>query len=172
MSLRKIGVVADTHDRLHLIDEAVSVLNNEGVDLVLHAGDYVSPFSILRFKPLKAKLVGVFGNNDGDQNLLRRRFEEIGAEIHGRFAEVNAGNKKIALIHGEDERLLKALINSNYYDVVIYGHTHKAEIANVGKTLTINPGEACGYLSGHATIAILDVEIMKAEIVDLKVSCC
>ncbi|MCX8170819.1 MAG: metallophosphoesterase [Candidatus Bathyarchaeota archaeon] len=167
-SIKKIGIIADTHDRLELIDEAVRALNSEGVDVVLHAGDYVSPFSVLRFRPLRAKLIGVFGNNDGDQNLLRKRFEEIGAEIHGRFAEIDVGSLKIALLHGEEEKLLRALINSNYYDAVVYGHTHRVENTRFGKTLVINPGEACGYLSGHATIAILNIEEMRAEIISLK----
>ncbi|MEM1508064.1 MAG: metallophosphoesterase [Candidatus Bathyarchaeia archaeon] len=167
-SFKKIGVIADTHDRLELIDEAVKALNCEEVDLVLHAGDYVSPFSVLRFKPLKARLIGVFGNNDGDKNLLRKRFEEIGAELQGKFAEIDLGGLKIALLHGEEEKLLKALINSNYYDVVVYGHTHKVENINVGKTLAINPGEACGYLSGNATIAVLNMEEMRAKIISLK----
>ncbi|MEM2513461.1 MAG: metallophosphoesterase [Candidatus Bathyarchaeia archaeon] len=162
--------MADTHDRLPMIDEAVKRLNHEGVDLVLHAGDYVAPFAVLRFKSLKAKLIGVFGNNDGDHSLLRKRFEDIGAELYGKFAEVNVGGQKIALMHGEEENLLKALINSNYYEVIVYGHTHKAETYNVGKTLVINPGETCGYLTGKATIAILDLEKHKAEIVDLKLS--
>jgi len=164
----KIGIIADTHDRLQLIDAAVERLNSEGVRLVLHAGDYIAPFTALRFKPLKAKLIGVFGNNDGDQNLLRRRFEEVGAQIYGRFAEINVDGLRMALIHGEDEILLKALINSNYYDVVVHGHTHKAETYNVGKTLVINPGEVCGYLTGHATMAILDVKAMRAEIITLQ----
>ncbi|MEM1514658.1 MAG: metallophosphoesterase [Candidatus Bathyarchaeia archaeon] len=164
---KKVGVVADTHDRLHAIDLVVEKFNDENIDLVLHAGDYVAPFAVLRFKPLKAKLIGVFGNNDGDHNLLRRRFEEIGAQLHGKFAEINVSGLKVALIHGEDDALLKALINSGYYDVLIYGHTHKAEIQNVGRTLVINPGEACGYLTGKATIAILSVEERKAEMIEL-----
>lgn len=165
--VRKVGIIADTHDRLQAIDLAIKRFNDENVDLVLHAGDYVAPFAVLRFKPLKANLIGVFGNNDGDHNLLRKRFEEIRAQLHGRFAELNIEGLRIALLHGEDEALLRALINSNYYDVVVCGHTHRAEIYNVGRTLIINPGEACGYLSGRATIAIFYVEKKSAEILEL-----
>ncbi|MEM1586537.1 MAG: metallophosphoesterase [Candidatus Bathyarchaeia archaeon] len=164
---KRIGIVADTHDRLQAIDLAVRRLNNENVDVVLHAGDYIAPFAVLRFEPLKAKLIGVLGNNDGDHNLLRKRFEEIGAQLHGKFAELNIGGLRIALIHGEDDILLKALINSNYYDIVVHGHTHKAEIYNVGRTLVVNPGEACGYLTERATIAVLDVERRSAEILEI-----
>ncbi|MBS7653844.1 metallophosphoesterase [Candidatus Bathyarchaeota archaeon] len=165
---KKVGIIADTHDRLPVIDEAVEILNEEGVDLVLHAGDYVAPFALLRFKPLKAKLIGVFGNNDGDHDLLRKRSDEIGAQIYGKFAEITLNNLRVALIHGEEEILLKSLINANYYDIVIYGHTHKAETYVVGKTLAINPGEACGYLTGQATMMILDVKRLKVETVSLE----
>jgi len=164
---KKIGIIADTHDRLQFIDKALKALNREEVDLVLHAGDYVAPFTALRFKPLGAKMIGVFGNNDGDKNLLKARFDEIGAQIYGKFAEINVGNLKIALIHGEEDKLLRALINSNYYDVVIHGHTHKAEKYVIGKTLVINPGEVCGYLTGKATIAILNVDKREAKIIDI-----
>lgn len=166
---KRVGVVADTHDRIRAIDLVVKRFSDENVNLVLHAGDYVAPFAVLRFKPLKAKLIGIFGNNDGDHDLLRRRFEEIGAHLHGKFAELNIGGLRAALIHGEDEALLRALINSGYYDVVIHGHTHKAEIYSVGRTLVINPGEACGYLSGRATIAILNTERRSAEILELNI---
>ncbi|MEM0083878.1 MAG: metallophosphoesterase [Candidatus Methanomethylicia archaeon] len=165
--MMKIGIISDTHDRLQMIDEAVKRLNEENVEYVLHAGDYIAPFAVSRFKPLKAKLIGVFGNNDGDQNLIRRRFQELNGEIYGRFAELNINNLKIALIHGDDETLLKALINSNYFNIVIHGHTHKAETYTIGKTLVINPGEVCGYLTGKSTIAILDTKTMKIEIINL-----
>lgn len=167
--VRKVGIVADTHDRIQVIDIIVKRFNDEGVDLVLHAGDYIAPFAVLRFKPLKAKFLGVLGNNDGDHNLLKRRFEEIGAQLYGRFAELNIGGLRAALIHGEDEALLRALINSGYYDIVVHGHTHKAEIYNVGKTLVINPGEACGYLTGRATVALLDVEKRSAELIEVNI---
>jgi putative phosphoesterase len=165
---KKVGIIADTHDRLQAIDKAVEILNEERVDLVLHAGDYIAPFALLRFKPLKAKLIGVFGNNDGDHNLLRKRSDEIGAQIYGRFAEITLNNLRVALMHGEEEILLKSLINANYYDIVVYGHTHKAETYNVGKTLAINPGEACGYLTGQATMMILDMAQLAVKTVSLE----
>ncbi len=47
-----IGLMADTHDNIHLIDRAVERFNEEGVELVLHAGDYVSPKKVSK-PPLK-----------------------------------------------------------------------------------------------------------------------
>ena len=162
------GLMADTHDRLPMVEKAVRKFNEEGVELVLHAGDYVAPFVIPRFRELKAKLVGVFGNNDGDRELLKRRFSEYeGMELRGNFAELRVNGRKIALMHGSEEELLRALIESQNFDVVVHGHTHKAEIYRKGKTLVVNPGEVCGYLTAKSTIALLNIEKLEAKIVEL-----
>ncbi|MEM3627515.1 MAG: metallophosphoesterase [Candidatus Bathyarchaeia archaeon] len=163
-----IGLISDTHDYLPMVDKAVKRLNEENVSLVLHAGDYVSPFVIPRFKELKAPLIGVFGNNDGDRELLKRRFSEYkGLEIRGNFAAIVIDNLKIALLHGSEEELLKALIDSKGFDVIVHGHTHKAEIYRKDEKLVVNPGEVCGYLSDKSTIALFDVERREAEIINL-----
>lgn len=163
----KIGIIADTHDNLPVIDRAVKRLNEEKVQLVLHAGDYVAPFSVLRFKPLEAKLIGIFGNNDGDYQFLKKRFKEINAEIRGRFAEVIVDGVKIAMLHGEEMELLESLIGTGSYDVIVHAHSHEAKIERKGKTLVINPGEACGYLTGKSTLALLDTQSLDAKIVEL-----
>jgi putative phosphoesterase len=163
-----VGLMSDTHDYLPMVEKAIKRFNEEGVELVLHAGDYVAPFVIPKFKELKAKLIGVFGNNDGDRELLKKRFSENPKlEMRGNFAEIKLGDMKIALLHGHEEELLKALIESEKFNVVVYGHTHKAEIYKSGKTMVINPGEVCGYLSGKSTIALLNIEKLEAKIVNL-----
>ena len=163
-----IGLIADTHDNLPMVDRAVKRLNEENVGLVLHAGDYVAGFVIPRFEKLKAKLIGVFGNNDGDHELLRKRFSENKRlELRGNFAEITAGGLKIALLHGGDVELLEALINQESFDVVVHGHTHIYETRIKGKTLVVNPGEVCGYLTGKSTLALLDTVKREARIIEL-----
>ena len=163
----KIGIISDTHDRLPFIDRAIRKMNEKEVDLVLHAGDYCAPFAAFRFKPLKAKMIGVFGNNDAEKELLRRNFKDIGVEIRGRFAEIKVDGLKIALLHGEETELLNSLLNTRSYNVVIYGHTHQSEVRRKNGVLVINPGEACGYLSGKATIGLLDTSTLDAVIVPI-----
>jgi putative phosphoesterase len=164
----QIGIISDTHDNLPLIEKAVKYLNNAKVDLVLHAGDYTSPFVIAKFKNLKCKLIGVLGNNDGDHELLKKRFSETqNCEIHGRFAEVNAEGFKIALLHGDETELLTALINRDCFDAVVYGHLHATAESKNGKMLIISPGELCAYLTGKSTIAILDTITREAKIIEL-----
>lgn len=163
-----VGLMADTHDNLPLVEKAVKRLNEEKVELVLHAGDYIAPFVIPKFKNLQVKLIGVFGNNDGDRELLKRRFSENkNLELHGNFTTIIAEDIKIALLHGHEEELLKALIESENLDVIVHGHTHKAEVYQKGKTLIVNPGEVCGYLTDKSTLALLDTVKRKSRIVEL-----
>jgi putative phosphoesterase len=163
-----IGLMSDTHDRLPLIDKAVKKLNEEKAELVLHAGDYVAPFVASHFKPLKARLIGVFGNNDGDRALLRAKFAEIGAEIRGRFAYVTADGLKIALLHGDETDLLQSLLELESHDIIVNGHSHMAITYRKGRTVVINPGEACGYLSEQPTISILYTDTLDVKTIQLK----
>lgn len=163
-----VGIIADTHDRLPLLEKAIQRLNEERVELVLHAGDYISAFAVQRLKSLKAHLIGIFGNNDGDRELLKRQFAELDAEIRGRFAEITVDGLKIAMLHGEEEELVRSLVNTGSYDVVIHGHTHEAKTYRKGKTLIINPGEVCGYLTEKSTIALLNTETLDTKIIQLK----
>jgi putative phosphoesterase len=162
-----IGIIADTHDRLPLVNKAVKRLNEEGVKLVMHAGDYIAPFVVSLFKPLKADLIGVFGNNDGDREVLKKRFSDLGAEIRGKFAEVTTDGLRIGMVHGEEEELLRSLVQVEGYDVIVHGHTHEAKSQKQGRTLVVNPGEVCGYLTGKSTIATLNTQTLDVKIITL-----
>ena len=162
-----IGIVSDTHDQLPLIDQLVKKLNELNVELVLHAGDFVSPFVANSFKNLKAPLIGVFGNNDGDTTFLKQKFKEFGADLRGRFAFVNVDGLRIALVHGDDKEVMRSLLELESHDVLVSGHTHEPQTHRKGNTLVINPGEACGLLSGKSTIAVLDTGTLEAQIIPL-----
>jgi putative phosphoesterase len=170
-----VGIMSDTHDHLPFVGKAVKKLIDEKVELVLHAGDYVSPFVISHFKPFKGRFIGVFGNNDGDHEFLKRRFAEFGLEIRGLFAELEIDGLRVALLHGGESggppgasELLKSLISSECYDVIVHGHVHEAKAYKKGKTLIINPGEVCGYLTEKPSIAVLDTKNLEAKIIQLE----
>ena len=160
----KLGIIADSHENMPLIAKAVELFNHEEVNLVLHAGDFISPITAKEFKSLKAKLIGVFGNNDGDKLLLQKQFQDIG-ELYEDYHELEIEGKKIVLMH--QPKFLDALIASGKYDLIIYGHTHEIDIRE-GRPLVVNPGECGGWLTGRSTVAIVDLETMKAEIYDLQ----
>jgi len=158
-----VGVIADTHDNMNMLKKAVDLFNERGVERVLHAGDYIAPFTAREFQRLNCKLEGVFGNNDGEKFGLVKRFAGFG-ELHEGIHQLELNGKMIAITHYPD--IAETLASRGSYDVVIYGHTHRAEIKQ-DKSLVINPGECGGWLEGESTVAILDLESMQAELVKL-----
>ncbi|NYB51797.1 MAG: metallophosphoesterase [Methanobacteriaceae archaeon] len=159
-----IGLMSDSHDHMDAIRRAVKVFNRTGVDLVIHAGDLISPFTANEFKNLQSPLEAIYGNNDGERRGLQLAFQELC--VLEDFKELEVNGKKMALIHGTTEAVVDALKYSGKYHVVIRGHTHKMDIRE-GKTMVINPGETCGYLSGKKTVVLLDEEDLSWEVVNL-----
>ena len=158
-----IGAVADTHDNLTLLRQALTLLKERGVELVLHAGDFVSPFVALPFQEAGLRMIGVFGNNDGDKLYLRERFSGVG-ELHFGPHELELAGRRIALLH--EPRALSALAASGHYDLIIYGHTHEVDL-RPGPPLILNPGECGGWLSGRPSCALVDLSTLTAEIIPL-----
>ncbi|MDD5263842.1 MAG: metallophosphoesterase [Candidatus Bipolaricaulis sp.] len=159
----KIGILSDTHDNLPAIERIVERFNGEKVDLVLHAGDFVSPFTAVPLGKLSVPLVGVFGNNDGDRLHLTRRFDGVGT-IHAGYHTFEVDGVRVVLMH--EPRSIDALAESGVYDLVIYGHTHQVDVRPGGQptAAVVNPGEACGWLTGRSTAALFDTQTRTAEV--------
>jgi putative phosphoesterase len=163
----KVGVVSDTHDNRDAILKAVDFFNGEGVDVVLHAGDHIAPFTIKWLGGLKARVIGVRGNLDAEFEALKSRYGERGWSLYRHLASIKLSETPIALIHGEAEEVVEALLKSGLYKVVVRGHLHKVIEEWVGDTLHLSPGEACGYLTGRRTVAILRIPEISVEIVEI-----
>lgn len=160
----KIGIISDTHDNLHNIRKAVNVFNQEKIDFLFHAGDFVSPFTAREIKNINCPFIGVFGNNDGDKLFLTNQFKDIGA-IYPEPYKTSIDDKKIIMFHKND--VIADLAKSHVYDVIIYGHTHHVDLYKEGKTTVINPGECGGWLTGKSTIAILESTDLNVRIINL-----
>jgi uncharacterized protein len=158
----KIGLISDTHDNIQNIQNAVSLFNDTHVSFVIHAGDIVSPRAVEAFTGVK--LIGVLGNNDLEINGLTNAFDKIGGQLKGEFCEMEQDDLIFAIYHGTNLRRKESLIHSGRYDVVICGHTHKAQNKKVGKTLVVNPGTANGWFFGYgATAAVFDTQTREPE---------
>ncbi len=163
-----LGIMSDTHDDIAQTKKAVAWFNNRGVDQVLHAGDFISPFMIDPLKELSAPLTGVFGNNDGDRRLLGQKAAVLpNLKIEGTFARLDAGGMRIALLHGNEYELLITLTRCGTLDLLVHGHTHRPEVRREGSLLVVNPGAVYRQLTGRSTISLVDTVTRSAEIVDL-----
>ena len=167
-----IGVLSDTHDNIPLTEKAIEKLNEFGVDLVVHCGDIISPFIMKRLGKLNAKMIAVYGNNDGDKDLLKELALNYGFEIHNPPYTLTINSKRILILHGfgskgETKRMVYSIARSREYDVILYGHTHEKDYKVIDDVVVLNPGEVFGYLSGTSTIAILDMITLKASFIQL-----
>lgn len=155
----KIGILADTHDNITAIQKAVCFFNAQDLKYVIHAGDYVAPFSLKELMKLKAKFIGVFGNNDGE----RKGLKNICRNIHEPPYNLLLSGKHIVVTHIMESLLKRSKENT---DIIISAHTHIPEIKE-GSPLYINPGECSAWLYGRSTVAVLNIETSRAEIIDL-----
>jgi len=157
-----IGIISDTHDNVPMIRKAVQIFNERKVDFVIHAGDLVAPFSIIPLDDLKCDYAGVFGNNDGERFGLSKRSH---GKINSPPKTVELENRKILILHEPIEII--AFTKSQVYDTIVYGHTHIPAIEKQNNTLVINPCECGGWLSGRSSIALLNLDTMDAQIIEL-----
>jgi len=146
----KVGVLSDTH--LHGVNrtfESILEQHLSDVDMILHAGDYVSE-EIMLFLD-HGDFYGVQGNMDSPaikHHLPDRRI-------------INIGSFRIGLVHGWgssqglEERLLKEF---DPVDVLVYGHSHNPANHIKKGVLLFNPGTATGFASrGNHSIGILHI---------------
>jgi putative phosphoesterase len=159
----KIGVIADSHDNVPKIAAAVDLFNDQRVKHVLHAGDFVAPFAIEPLRQLSCPLLAVFGNNDGERLGLAARIREIG-DVQPELATITLARRKIAMVHYPE--LAEPLAKGGTYDLVIYGHTHRVDQRH-DEALLLNPGEAGGWLTGCATVAVVDLRNLQVELHEL-----
>jgi putative phosphoesterase len=149
MSLRLV-LVADTHvpKRARALPEQVWAAVDDA-DVVFHAGDWVSQDLLDEFEQRSARLIGVYGNNDGDE--LRRRLPET--------VSVTLDGVRFSLIHetgqakGREQRC-EALFPDA--DVLVFGHSHIPwDTVAPGGLRLLNPGSptdrrrqpACTYMT-------------------------
>lgn len=160
-----IGIISDTHDNVPMIKKAVDILKGKNPEIVLHLGDVVAPITVKLFSGLKMKFIK--GNCDGDTVGIKRVAQAIGGDYLGDFAEIKIKGKGFALYHGGNRERLNSLIDSQRYDYVLHGHTHRMRNEKIGKTRVINPGN---FYPGHEDngFAFLDIEKDKVEFVEMK----
>lgn len=161
----RIGIMADTHDRLSAIEELLGKLAERGISMVMHAGDYCSPFALAPFQKAGIPLLGVFGRNDGDhQGLEATASRGFGAELYESPHSFEVGGHKVMLVHDIAEINKRSIAS---HDIVIHGCSHKLEESKREDTVLLNPGEACGWLTGKCSAMVVDLDTGEVEVITL-----
>lgn len=162
----RVGLIADTHDRVPAVAELLRQMVAGGVGIVLHAGDFCSPFSLAPFHDAQLPAAGVFGRNDGDQEGLLAAASRVptGMELFQSPHSIEIDGHRLLLVHDLSEVAHRSVEG---HEVVVHGCSHREEVRSRGQTMIINPGEACGWLHGAPSAAILDLDNKRVEILKL-----
>lgn len=132
-----VGIISDTHGHIRNTMNGLRLLEEKGVERILHCGDIGS----LAIPPLfSIPTHFVFGNVDRDEVDLRSCVEEAGHVCLDRFGSLELGGVHIALLHGDDRGRWEATATSGQFDLICFGHTHRRETSYRGKSLLVNPG--------------------------------
>ncbi len=154
----KIGLISDTHDNLPMIRLALSYFQREGVEVALHTGDIVAPFAAKEMLKFSGKVYAVYGNNDGEKAGLKNS----GLDVVEGPRKVDLGGRRIVMAHARES----AVREGHGADIIVFGHSHRPSV-EPGPPLYVNPGECGGWLTGRSTIAILDTDVMTAQVIDI-----
>ncbi len=161
----KIGLMADSHDRIPAVAELLRLMREAGATMVLHAGDYVSPLALKPFDDMHMTLQGVFGRNDGDhQGLLSRAGAAIGLEIFESPHSFDVAGHQILLVHDIADVQKRSV---KRHSVVVHGFAHQQSMKTQAETILVNPGEACGWMYGTPGAAVLDLDTKQVEFLTL-----
>ena len=127
-------LLADTHVPHRAKDLPAEVWAQvEAADVVVHAGDWVTPDLLDELEARSTRLVAVWGNNDGPE--LRARLPEVArVELAGmRWGVVHETGAKAR----REERMCAAYPD---LDVLVFGHSHIPWDTEYGGLRLLNPG--------------------------------
>ena len=150
-------MIADTHVPKRAKDLPAAVWDQVArVDVVVHAGDWVTPPLLDELEGRAARLLACWGNNDGDE--LRRRLpERADATLDGvRFTVVHETGASA----GRDVRMADRYPHT---DVLVFGHSHIPWDTTAGGLRLLNPGSPtdrrrqphCTYMTATVSNAVL-----------------
>lgn len=134
----RVGLISDTHGKLSFAAEQALA----GSDEIIHAGD-LGPGILMRLEALAYPVTAVRGNTDHDP-VSRDLPVLANREIAG---------VRVLVIH--DHTHVGAVPPD--VDVVVYGHTHRPDIAERDDALWVNPGSPSRSRGDGHTVGYLDI---------------
>ena len=157
----RIGVVSDTHDNLRNVRRIVELLREARVARVVHTGDITRPDTLEALAGVGVPIHGVFGNNDLDREGLGRAAALYSIELAEPPLRLVWAERRITVVHDPE---VHAQLAPGPGELLLHGHHHRRVLERERGALVFNPGECAGWLDGHNSVGVVDLERLDAEL--------
>jgi putative phosphoesterase len=162
----EIGILSDTHNDKEMTERALEVFRQRGIRTLFHCGDVAAADLVSLFRGFEVTFV----RGNMDRRYVKALQQAIGAQSDMHWlstgGEVTLEGKRIAVTHGDHERVFEDLLFSEP-DYLLTGHTHRRRDERVGLTRIINPGALGGTQHESRSVGILDLATDRLEVVTL-----
>lgn len=159
----RLAIISDTHDNLATLDKFLAYVKQNPVGAVIHCGDIAAGETLDRLaKNFTGPIFAVFGNMD-----YRDRVEAAAKKYPGRvelfseFGQAELDGSKIGFCHHRETAVARG--ETERFDYIFYGHSHKPWKEALGSCQLVNPGNLAGMIY-QATFAILDTATGRLEL--------
>ena len=159
-----LALMSDTHGHTEFARPALRLFEPFQPIALLHAGD-IGGSSILDLLPQDPSTHLVYGNCDFGRKELEVASTSRRQSWHGAFADIAIENRRIALLHGDDERRFQEALTSNSFDLLVHGHSHQKRCELVGGTLVVNPGAV--YRANPHSVAVVELNSLDVTFLDV-----
>lgn len=139
----QLGIIADSHDNLDALKYWVEYFEQAGSDVLVHAGDLISPFMVPVLDQFTGPVYAVFGNNDGDRETLKSKAQGTDVTFRDPPTTLDLTECTLEVAHKPSSLSEEP---SDEVDLRIHGHTHERRW-EAGPVPVVNPGESGGWLS-------------------------
>jgi hypothetical protein len=142
------------------------LLARRSVGAVVHCGDIGSLPCLEALGAGGVEAYAVAGNMDRRLEDLEQQARLCNVHFARDFVAVPIGGGRcLAATHGDNGRLLDALLHASDYAYVCHGHSHRLRDERIGGVRVVNGG-ALSRAARH-TAAVLDTDTDELEIIDV-----
>ncbi len=146
----KIGVVSDTHRNAAFLEKVIGRLRKEHIAILYHLGDDfqdVVDYADSRFDIVQVP--GIYHPGYRDGSLEKKRVETV-------------QGLRIMLVHSLDKDFSDE--DRIHADMVLHGHTHRAQISLEDGFLYMNPGHLKGPMDKNTPPSFGFLEIQEKSV--------
>ena len=147
--MERILVFSDTHGS---IGKMIQIIENmPGVTAIIHLGDLNRDIQALEDTFFDIPIYGVQGNNDV-------------SGLYPNEKTITVAGKKIFITHGHyylsngDPSKMKTIPAAQSADLILYGHTHIAELEKFDGKILANPGSISRPRRAECSYGVIEIE--------------